>query len=100
PHRRRVVQVRSRRRGAAAGAIAGCCGLCRRRARGAAAAIEDRERRRQIARPDEVIPIALCRSEPDDAQEFMLITPRIFFASPPPWAARTGMLFTADPTIL
>ena len=30
-------------------------GLCRRRTRGAAAAVEDRQRRRQTARPDEVI---------------------------------------------
>ena len=61
PHRRRVVPVRSGCSRAAARAAARGGGLCRRRARGAAAAVEDRQRCRQIARPDEVIALRRFR---------------------------------------
>src|SRR5712691_6867614 len=52
--RRRVVPVRSRRRGAIARAVARRGGLCRRWTRGVAADVEDRERRGQAAWADEV----------------------------------------------
>src|ERR1700687_1900758 len=56
-----MVQVRYRRRGATARAVARRSGLCRRWASGAAGDVEDRERRRQIAWPDEVILISPSR---------------------------------------
>ena len=52
---------------------AGGGGLCRGRARGAAAAVENRQRRRQIARPDEVS--ALLRFERGRAGDRMLFVP-------------------------
>ena len=59
--RRRLVQVRSGRGGAAARAVAGRGGLCRRRTRGAEAAVGERKRRGEIARPDQVIPAFWAR---------------------------------------
>ena len=50
-----MVQVRSRRRGAVARAPARRRSLCRRRARSAAGAVENRKRRGRADRPDEVI---------------------------------------------
>ena len=77
PDRWRLVPVRSRCCRPAARTVACGRGLCRRRARGAAAAVEDRKRRGQTARPDEVI-------RPGDAGV----------------AAGTIMLFTGDAPIL
>ena len=73
PHRRRMVQVRSRRGGAVARAAARRRGLCRRRTRGTASAIEDHKRGGRADRPDEVMatlavvpPVAML-FRPDDA---------------------------------
>jgi hypothetical protein len=51
----RVVPVRSGRRGPIARAVARSRSLCRGRARGAAAAVENGRRRRPIARSDQMI---------------------------------------------
>jgi len=58
--------------------VAGGCGLCRRRPRGVAAAVEDRKRGGQVAWADEVISISMRGA----------------------WNGATRMLFTADRTIL